>query len=287
MLNLDHLTTNYIELNFLVEDKPSIYGSFSLLDDFGIQHYEDKYIDLITSADNNYSEVVVSNFLALLRNDLLSILTEHHISLNSIEITLGEYIWMVTVLSLMQSLENYDTIGYRLYGNDSPRTVFIDLVCSLSPLDKCRVMEIVADVNPALIESMKQLVEDKTTPVVSNHTAADIIIKFSKYIGSATALGNTLINSSTFDIELKDLKLVLGVDVVERIDSSISREKAQATLDILSLLLICKDSQNDPLTAFKEHSHLFTEKPENVTLLEPLLRRMYQDFKAYADNTKE
>ena len=278
MNNLDNLTVNFIELHYLDIEKPAIYEGFSLLYLFSVQHYEGKYIDLIANSDSMHSEDLVTSFSQLLITDLAAIIRDHYITLNDANIRLSEIVSMVFFLHLMQSMESYENVGYRLFGDDTPRDILIDLIASYSTLDKWRVMEMISDVDPALIYAIQQLIEDKEIEDSNSHVASDILVKFINYIGATSTLGNALINKSVVDIELKDLGLVLDIDLVEHVDGSISSHKTQTVLDILSVLLLCKDSQNDPMGAFKEHSHLFTDKPENVTAIEPLLRRMYGDF---------
>lgn len=284
MLNLDNLTINFIELNYLDVEKPLIYDAFGLLESFGVQYYEDRYIQMIAQSDEMHKEDMLTSFNGFLCEDLGKIVREHYITLNTGDIRLKECAELVRFLWIIQSMENYENVGYRLYAQDSPRNIIVDMVCELVPLSKPRVMELIDSVDAGIVGSIKRLVEDKIEASYPSHTTDPVVAKFVKYIGETPALGNKLINTSTTNVELKDLSLVLDLELPVYIDKLMLTDKVKAALDVMSLLLVCTDGRLDPVGVFKARPEVFSDSTETITALTPLLTRMYQDFRDYADH---
>jgi len=285
VINLDNLTVNFIEQNYLDLEKPLFYDAFSMLDTFGVQYYEDRYLQLFAQDDQMHKEDLLSAFSGYLCEDLAKIIREHYITLNFTDTRLVEYTQLVRFLWIIQSMEDYENVSYRLYANDNPRDVLIDLICDLTPLSKPRAMELIEAVEPTIIQSIQQLVEDKIEAPVASHTLDPIVVKFAKYIGETPALGNKLINTATTNVAVEDLAIVLDLVLSSYIDQLLVKDKVKAVLDILSLLIVCTDSRSDPLGSFKRYSALFTDNRENLLVIEPLMMRMYSDFKDYATHT--
>lgn len=284
MLNLDNLTINFIENNYLDEDKQVIYAAFTLIDNFSKAYYEDPYIDMLTSDGVDQSD----NFMAQLRSDIIQIIREHYIYLNLDNTPkLQELVEIASFLLLIQNLEGYDDVAYRLYADDSSINIISDLIEQYSLLPKYRVLELIDTVDDSLITVIKRFVEDKikdtTTDV--NLVRINSLKSFIKFIGETDCIGKQYYYFNLENIYLKDLELVTGIDISDTLEEKISVNRAGACLDILSLLLMCKDSYEVPILAFKKNYNLFLNKDEDLLKIEPTLIKMVGDFIDYRNNT--
>lgn len=285
MLNLDNLLLNFIELNYLDTDKKTIYESFSLLENFGIKFYEDKYIELIIS-EKTHKEDQLDTLMYYLRLDLNDILRAHYIYLQTdMYIKLDEINEVVSFLYIIQNLEDYDLIAYRLYAQDTPENIITDLITYYTVLPKHRVMEIIFSADSRIIRATQLLIEDKIKTSSSVEEKQLLNLKaFLAFTDNADCLGKKLIYSNLKTILVKDLELILELDISDYIDSKITADKAQVILDILSVLLVCKDSYETPLLSLKKNYALFFNKEEYMLSIEPMLIKLLNDYNNFKEH---
>ena len=120
--------------------------------------------------------------------------------------------------------------------------------------------------------------------IISSSTTSTAPAEFAILIGLNTeCLGKKAFDNNINNLELEEVINLLDIDLPEYIDKTILIESkpAQASLDILSLLIISKDSYELPLLKFKQYNYLFTNKLENITLIENILINMINDFNDY------
>lgn len=289
MLNLSDLTLHYIENTYVDTLKNDIYQSFILLENFGLKFYEDKYLNLISKSDTISNDDKADIFIFELKTDIRSIIADHYIFLeNNIEVSLNELNEIAHFLYIIQNLEDYELISYRLYAEDTPRNIVVDLIAYYSLLSKPRLLELIGSVELAFIKSLQAFIEDKTDTITSiEKKHLQHIRLFFKFINNTNCLGLRLFNDGYVRVTLEDIVNLSRIDIVNYIDDLILTNPAQAALDVLSILIICKDTYEIPLLKFKQLNYYFTSKLENVTKLEHIIFKMLDDFNMFLEVEKQ
>lgn len=292
MLNLSELTLYYIQITFQEELRKVIYSSFNLLEMFGLKFYEDKYTELIPREDTIDNENKRDNFLFLLKKDINDIIKEHHIFLDAdMNISLNEYNEIAHFLYIVQNLEDYSEVSYRLHAQDKAKNIIVDLIEKLTLLSKSRLLEIIEKVDDSLIDSLKSYIEDKESEN-STYESVDkkrikYIQSFFKFINNHPCSGYTYYNNGYTSITIEDFSNLINENITNSIDNRILNNLPQAALDVLSILIITKDNYNLPLIKFAKYNYLFTNKLENVTKLNNVMLSILNDFNMFLEAEKQ
>lgn len=290
MLNLNEITAYYIEITFQEELKKIIYSSFSLLEAFGKTFYEDKYVDLISKTDTTDNDFKRDNFILKLKKDIYELLTEHSIYIqDDAEITLNELNEIAHFLFIVQRLEDYTEVSYIINSELSNKKKLIALISRYSFLSEIRLMELLGVVEYSLINALKTFIEDKHPEEEESIDRKRLrhIKHFSNFIDNTDCLGITLYNNGYTNVTLKELTSLLTMDISGYIDKIIVTKSAQASLDVLSLLITTKDDYNIPMLKFNKNISLFTNKSENITKLSNTIINMLNDFNSYVNAQEE
>lgn len=290
MLNLAEITIYYVNNTFQPELRKSIYNAFSLLESFGKKFYEDQLIDLIQREDDITSDTKRDMFIHTVQKEIESIIKEHFIFLNTdIPITLNEMNEVANFLYIVQSLEDYSQISYRLHAEDTPRNIIVDLIDHLSLLEKPRVMEIIAHVENHFIVSLKEFIKDKEEAETEKFDVKHLkyVRYFFKFIEEATCLGKSFFNDGYSSLTLHEFNELITLNIGVYIDKTITTNRGQAALDCLSILLVCRDSYEIPILKFKQNTTMFTHNLENITKLEASMLSMLSDFNMFLEVKKQ
>ena len=283
MLNLDELTQYYINQTFQPELKSVVYASFSIMELFGIKFYEDDYIDIIRREDTVSSDDKKDIFLYLLKRDINSIILEHGIVISDeLEVRLTEYNEIAQFLYLVQNLEDYTEVVYRLHGEDKPRLILIDLIVQLSFMSKSRLLDIIVSVKDELISALKDYVVDRIENT-SDEPPLDVkrkdyIDSFFSFTNEEDCLGIELYRDGYTNVTLQELSDLITFSLPDYIDRVISTDAAKAALDVLSILIITKDNYSLPILKFSKNTGMFTNKMENIAKLNTTMLNMLSDF---------
>lgn len=290
MLNLAEITIYYVNNTFQPELRKSIFTSFSLLEAFGKKFYEDGLIDLIQREDDITSETKRDTFYHTVHKTIDQILKDHFIFLNKdVSVTLEEMNEIVNFLYIIQSLEDYSHISYRLHAEDTARNILVDMIDHLSLLDKPRIMEIVAHVEDHFIVSLKEFVKDKED---NNTEKLDIkhlkyLRHFFAFIEDTKCIGQTFFKEGYNSLTLDEFVELIPVNIASYIDKTLYINRGQAALDCLSILLVCRDSYELPILKFKQHTTIFSNNLENITKLEASMLSMLSDFNMFLEVKKQ
>lgn len=285
MLNLDELTLYYINTTFQSELKPVVYASFSIMEMFGIKFYEDSYIDIIRREDTASSDDKKDIFMHLLKRDINNIILEHGIVISDeMEVMLTEYNEIAQFLYLIQNLEDYTEVGYRLHAADKARLILIDLIVQLSFLSKPRLLDIIVSVKDGLISSLKDYIadriEDTSDEPPYDVKRKDYIDSFFSFIDEEDCLGLELYRDGYTNVTLHELNDLLTFSLSDHIDRTIVTNPAKAALEVLSLLVITKDTYSLPILKFSKNTGIFTSKMDNVAKINSIMLRMLNDFES-------
>lgn len=290
MLNLAEITIYYINITFQPILRKNLYTAFSLLESFGNKFYEDQLIELIQREDDITTDTKRDMFYHLVEREIKDIITEHSIFLSKeTTVTLEEMNEIANFIYIIQNLEDYSVISYRLNAEDSPRNIIIDLINYLSLLNKSRLMEIISHVEDNFIDALKNFIQDKeindTETINMKHL--NHINYFLKFIENSESVGGVFFKESFSFLTLEQFFNLIEINIPEYIDSVIYTNRAQAALDCLSILIICKDSYEVPILKFKQHTALFTNSLENVTKLEASMLSMLNDLNMFIEVKKQ
>lgn len=289
MPNLSETTIRYIDIFFQPELKPVIYSGFNILEAFGVQFFEDKYVDLISRYDTINSDSKRDSFLFMLKKDILGIIQEHFIELNTdMDLELRELNEIAHFLYIIQNLEDYSWVIYRLASNDNNKNIFISLMCHVTIYtSEIRLREIVGKVDDKFIDTLRAYIEsehESMEEVIDIHRLK-YIQTFFKFINNHECLGRTLYDQGYTNMTLKELLDVLDFDVAAHIDNLVMTDLPQAALDVLSMLIITSDQYNLPILKYNQSTFYFTTHMENVTKLIGVITQMVSDFSLFLDAT--
>lgn len=276
---IDDLLAAYIDANFQQELIPVIASSFSILERFSVPYYEDRFIDLLTTADLVSSDDMRDLFIQNLRGMLIDLLKSHAVELDlEMEPTLPEINEVLFFLLLAQDLEDTSQMSYRLNGFGSARTKFIDLLVYYSTLSQIRAMEIIESVSEGLIMAMLKMCSDNELSTQVDQVHRNYWADFQKFTGGVACLGLSLKNKGFFGLSVRDTLALSGVDLASHLESVILTSPAQAALDLLSLLLLCKDSYQTPLVYMEANSGAIFHQLDTTTKLRALTSHILGDF---------
>jgi len=286
MLNIDEITGFFISISYSEELRKQIYYSFSLFEEFDIQFYEDKYIDLVTRENSIDVDTKRDTFILFLKQDLTAILTEHNINLdNDQDITLEELNELVHFLYIIQNLEDYSLVSYMVHSDNSSKKILISLMTRYTLLSEFRCMELIEEVKDTFIESLKLFIEDKEILPKEELDKKHIkyINTFFRFTENQPCLGNKLYKQGYSNLTLNELLNIIDFSIFDYIEKNIISNPTQIALDILSLLIITKDNYTIPLLKFKQNIGLFTSKLEYITKIESIMANILVDFNNFLE----
>jgi len=290
MVNLSDILNLFITSKFLPDIQLKIKNAFFLLNEFGDSFFEDRYVSILSSEETIDNTDKQDIFINILKKDLLSIVNEHFIELDSdYDITLIELVDIVSFLHLIQRLENYEDVSYRLNSEDLNKNIIIDLIVMYTSLSKVRLLEIIKTVDYKLIEGLKMYIKENIVQEDIDMTYKKNLDRFFNFIGTEECIGKNLYDKGYLNLTLGELTNLMTTDIPTYIDGKIESNPAKACLDILSLLFLTKDNYNIPLYKLKTNTRVFTDKSTNVTKIVSIIEKMLVDFNTFCEgeNLKE
>lgn len=285
MAQLSEVVHGYIQTTFPPEVNKTIIESFTLLENFTQGFYEDKYFELINRVDTIDNNSKQDLFICELEADISNIIREHHIFLNEdIRIPLYDLNEIANFLYIIQNLEDYEFISYRIHSEESTKTTLIDLMVYYTLLEKHRLMEIISHIEDSLLTSLKLFVADKikNIDVEISRPHTQQLKYFFEFIKNTPCLGLKYFEQGYTNIDLESLFMLTTTNIVHYIEKTVHINLSQVALDCLSILYLCKDSFELPLLKFKQNRHLFTEDLNTMTKLETVMIRMINDFNDFS-----
>ncbi len=284
MLNLSDVTSFYIEHKFINEMKTLVLDAFSLMEDFQLNFYEDKYIETINRYETMSDDDIYTVFNNLLVKDILAIIEAHEVTIDTDgQPSLADLVEVARGLLLTANLEDYSYVRYRVSTEQPPRATLLDLLERYTMLSRLRLMEIIGEVKESLVESLEKLTEDVSDEENSiNESHRKYVARFFKYIEGIKCLGLEL-KEKGYGITstLEELLSLQTTDMVSHTEKTATTDLAQAALDILSLLVYTTDEYNLPVFKFKKNSHLFTSDSNLAMRLNNALLAMMNDFTVF------
>lgn len=259
-----------------------VMKAFTMFSVFQIPNMEAKYHEAIVDEDKTIQQRA-DTFLILISRDLEYIINTHGIKLSTDNfIPLDVLNRICEFTDLLQRQESYDRISSILNSEEGAKFIIAELFEALSIGTQEEILDIVDEVNPQLIESIKELVvrsieveEIRTLPQDRKLTTL-----FLEYLGDFDSLGNRLFEQGYDKIlSFEDLTEILPTSVYELLGTDEKTiQPALLAINILSVLMICNDTQKDPIGYFTANSEDFTQSFDHVTVISGLMTDMYTDF---------
>jgi hypothetical protein len=283
---VDEIIVFFIENNYIDAKKKELYTSLSILEKFGLKFYQDSLLDLLVD-DGKYESIDKQEILEhYLKSRVLEIINEHGIIMQDDSSTrLEEINNLGSFLFIIQRLEDYGDISYRLFAEDKAENILIDIVEHFTLIPKYRLMEIVESIDDKLLLALRALVTDKTKSAdlvdVAHLETFNLFIKF---IDKHECLGVTLFNLGFKDIELRDLFSLSPINIRDEITKNIALKPAQTALDVISIMLLCVDTYNEPLAKLKANTDIFFENLAKYISIDKTIGNIYSDFETFKSN---
>jgi hypothetical protein len=286
MLNISDEVMYYVTNKFHPDNQKFVLDSFGLLEAFGLKFYEDKYINLVSMQDTIDSIDKEDMFITSLENDIRSIIEDHYITLtkNHIDIyTLNE---IAHAILLICSLEDYTLVQYVLSADRPARDMFITLVVMYSLLHEFTAMEAIQEVDDKLIQAIDKLAQDKSTEISQESIEQkynNLVNSFFSFIQNTDCIGRRLYTGGYVNMNYQDLLDLIPMSIPDYIENNLTTNITQAALDILSLLMIAKDTQQYPLLELEKQIPYIVQDTTAITKITSIIKNMLNDFKDYLD----
>lgn len=283
MANITELTSEYLKSNFIQETQEDLLNSMFLLDAFGVQDWEDQLTLIISLTDKVEQDDVRDLFVEKLERFMREVLDEHKITISEEQTpTLWELNELCHFVYLVQDLEDMEFISYRLHTDLPPKRIFVQIASYLSQLTDFRLMEIIEDVHPDLIESLKQMAHDKEkapdaiTGVNRWKRDWDIFLSF---INKLPCVGIQISSKGFGLLPFLQLHNLAGVNWEFKVSQAqLSHSYPQLALDVLSFILYTEEGSQAPLLVFDKYMGQVLQKTEVVSKLRPVLVTMIGDY---------
>ncbi len=291
MFNLSDLTKGYIATNYLPDLLPAIVQGFTLLEEFNVDFYEDKYVDLIESDSFLDKDTIRDGMLNLLKKDLYSIIQAHEIRLSDdAPPSLVELVEVCNFLYRIQRLEDYSLPAYILSGSRSDRWMLVDLIAEYTLLSKPRILDMLETVSETFMEGLRKFIHDKSeerSPAEIDRVRREYIRYFFQYTENVESLGKRLYRQGYTNVTLEELSHLYPGSFADYIDDLLLKNPSQAAFDTMSLLIVTKDQYDAPVFKFAKQNGLLTNHPDHITKLNGLLIKMMKDFNDYLEAQKK
>ena len=284
MLNISDTLKYYIEVKFTPEVKGVIYECFSVMELFSLKYYEDKYLNLIGKEDTIDVNDKLDNFILMLENDLRSIIEDHGITLEEKHIDLFSLKEICHGLFLISILEDYSLVEHILTSYLDSRGVVIELLKHYTLLEEYELKEMIIEVDDNLINALMLLIKDKIEVFDEDYLRQ----KHEKYLKwffdfteKTRSIGYLLYEKGYRQLSLMEICELIPYDLKSYLENKAKSSIAEVALDILSILILAKDSYEMPLFVFQKDPSVFINDTELVSRVYHILMRMLEDFNEY------
>lgn len=286
--SLDDVVVSFIDSSYHPEFIPIIASSFTILERFSVPDYESVFINVLAASEMLDPQDVRDLFLLNLRGILLSVLKEHAVQIDEdADVTLAELNEVLFCLLLLQDLEDTSFVSYRLSGAGSSKSKFIDVLARYSTLGMIRAIEVVKGVSDSLIQAILAMCTDSGERRQTDKVHLKYWRDFQEFTQASDCLGKRLYDQGYFGLELSALLSLSGVDLPKHIEQTIKVNPGQASLDLLSTLLLCQDTYQTPLVYMQGNTGVYSTEMDTVTRLRSITTSMLSDFSSELEAFKK
>lgn len=284
MLNISETLRYYIEVKFVTEVKSIIYECFNIMELFSLKYYEDKYLNLISKEDSIDDSDKLDNFILMLENDLRDIIKDHSVTLEEKHIDLFSLKEICHGLFIVSALEDYSLVEHILTSYINSRDIIIALLSHYSLLEEYVLKETIIEVDDSLINALMLLIKDKEQSFDESYLRQ----KHEKYLKwffdfteKTDSIGYTLYEKGYRQLKLIEICELIPYDLKAYLEGSAKTSVAKVALDILSILILAKDSYEMPLFIYQKDPTIFLNDNELISKVYNILMRILEDFNEY------
>lgn len=284
MFKLSEELRTYVDLDIVPMMVPNVLMAFNLMDEFQLPFYEDKYFNIIYDEDvqDPMNRSVI--FLNTIVDDLTSIVNSHKITFNEARLPkLDELNEICSALLKLQRLEDYSFCERILSTNSSAKNKLIELLLKYSSIDFIVALDTIEEVSEEFLEMLLVICKTKIQAIIEeernveddNQLGSDFIL----YCGEVETLGKKLHDMGyTRALPFDELFNLLPFSVNDHLKNRLKDGTTYATLDLLSLFLMCTDTRDNPIQALKERIETYFDDMNTIMIVQSTFAEMYTDF---------
>lgn len=278
---------NFITVTIDELTLPLIVRAFELIDLSQKEGFQTKYQDLIDNLDNVDPFVIPDLIRDYVVEDLLSIIELHDITVNDeFKEEIATLNGIVDILYRVQTLEDYTQVGLITNSSHPNDYKFALLGNYLTDIEVIVLLKTIDEVNDGFFELLNNFIDEKELTVNDESlrvcsTESTVFLQYMDMIKGTPSIaqyyfergfGLMLTVEEMFAIPVEDIKGTLH---------RIAKDEVELAFNILSILMMCCDSRNTPVSFFKENSSMFLYDVQQSGRVYHLIERMYSDFKQH------
>lgn len=285
-MKLDETIIGYTAITFSHDTQLEMYRAFELLEMFGYTYYDQQFIDLIAKTEMDSMERQ-DKFKELLRSNMINVLTEHLIKVKS-DITLQDVNEILSGLFLIQHLEDYSYLQYRMSSMASNALILSDILSSVSAYPSHKYVTLFEEVSNKFMKTLDELIEQRVSderysPDLAHERMVKNLFSFTKQ--TPTIGGGLLAEGTGLTCDLKQLVDLLPYSLPAVLSEKAVKDPVQTALDIVVFIMMGKDTYQTPIVAFKKHTNLFLNTPLLTTKIEPIVTKIILDANTHLELT--
>lgn len=281
---MDPIVDGFINTYLTQELAQTVRQTLDICEDIYIEYDEIRFIELISNEANMHKEDLVDQFVALVDDMISEIIKAHHFTLVD-SLPLYEKTEFVSALVALQDSNMLEEVE-RLISSDLPHDEMISEMLSLySHLSAERFLSFIVDYDKNFVDYIKVMVADKSEdlskPSNIDKKLIDKFRMFKKFI-NGSCLGFKLIESNfppNLEFEqyftfVKDNLVIKDIDLDKYI------------IDLYSVIMLCKDGLENPVSVFRENSTLLTDEINIISKLDVGIIQISTNFATYCFNNR-
>jgi hypothetical protein len=264
-----------------------MYRSFELLDMFGENYYEDDFISLLSDPNIDGMDRQ-TRFEEMVYTKALAVVVLHGIKMSS-SCVLKDINEVLSGLYIIQHLEDYSYLLYRLSSITNNEKVLADILSTYTTYDAVKYIDVIESVSDTFLAQLRGLVAARVSDPGYNPDEAHLrMVKnlFSFTKGTATIGGSLMNDGVGINNTLSQLVALLPYELAPVLSEQATKDPIQTALDIVMFILMAKDTFQSPMVAYKRYASLFLVTSDLVTLLEPVFTKIIIDSNRHLEVTE-
>jgi hypothetical protein len=275
----------FIETAYADELVDTIKNSFDIMDAFNYDYNEQDFIRPLMEVENQSTDYMHDMFLSILNHKLDLVLKEHTIVLNNAK--LYQKNEFLEALFVIQHLNDYSPILYLLESDLEADEKLAEIIAQLSTLTPSEVISIVDNYDEEILEVLKQYIyqSQPTETSETDSVTKQIITKYKEFYNYLVATNTDIpIGVDYFEAGiLPGLEFKAYLHYFNELTENTNISKL--SLDILSILLLARDSYLNPLTGYRDNSGLIFSELELISKIDASLTGHINKFETYKQAT--
>lgn len=277
-MKLDEMTIGFMAISFSHERQLEMYRSFELLDLFGLKYYEDDFTALLTTPDIVGMERQ-DRFENMVKEKIVTLLYAHEVFVEK-GILLKDANEIASAIYILQTLEDYSWVQYRLSSMQGNEIIVADILSYVSTYEPHEFLRLITAVSDNFMRLLRAVVDARVNEETYDpDTAHDKMVKnlFSFCNNHPTMGGAMLAEGLNLNITLKQLIDIVPHDLPTVLTEQGLKNPIQTALDIVTFIMIGKDTYQVPIVSYKRYANLFISDSVMITRLEPIVSKIIID----------